>query len=544
MSAFFLDVFIPYRDSADINFRIRKQLPFIMLTNLFMLVTFALLLPIDLVSSGGKINLFIILLSLLVAVLAGALVVLRMKNFTLAAWLVTLALFGSCMAVVFTMPLTGVPAEAYRSFAFIAVVFTCNVLVALDKRQIRLFYSLSIAGWLIGFATVFKPFFQINPSVTFAICIVGVLGLSAEAIVLLFVKRLSDELLDTAEKETAAAHSALADLKRLLEDAREGMAIGDQILTASGRVQKSLGDVEAIQDYLSGGSERLVRESDNFLESSETVMSSALAMKSNMEEQNSAITETSAAITEISANLANISGIATKRREMLNEISRGGTAQKELVKKLMAAMTTVQKSSEGIGVFVHTVQDVASRTGLLSMNASIEAARAGTHGKGFAVIAQEIRTLSEETAKNADTIKRLLDENDQTVQTTHGMMRDFSAFIEKSVADTRTLMESIEEILRGITEMDTGTREVMQAAQDIVTAAQDSAEMVNTVVGRFDSQKAGFSHIASFSAELHERIRQLEEAVRDIRSASDMVAEAGRQNTVQVHKLQLQGSKD
>jgi len=529
---------IPHRNDANLSYRLQKQLPYIALSTLFMLLTFSLLLPVGLISSGGKFNWFLGIILLLSVSLAFALLLLRNKKYLVAARLASVILFLSSMATLYLMPYTGVPTEAYRAFAFMTVMATCNVLLSLELKQIVLFYAGLVTGWIIAFNTIFTGLWTVNRRLTLAIFLVGILGVSISNLVLVFVKKLSDELLETARRETETARTAFANLTKILEDARDGMAIGERILSASSRVQTSLGEMEQLQNYLSEGSRKLVAESDGFTESSKEVLANTRQMKDNLQEQNSSLTETSAAITEISANLENISGIAVKRRQMLGDISKSGEAQKDLVKKLLVAVDTVQKSSEGIIVFVHTVQDVASRTGLLSMNASIEAARAGSYGKGFAVIAQEIRALSEETQSNAGTIKTLLDENTHTVRATNAMMQDFSVFVEKSVNDTGALIDAIDEILRGISEMDTGTREVMQAAQDIVSAAQESGEMVNAVVSQIGRQKESFDHIAGFSAELHNRIILLERSVKEIREASDLVADAGRLNTEQVKKLQ------
>ena len=189
-------------------------------------------------------------------------------------------------------------------------------------------------------------------------------------------------------------------------------------------------------------------------------------------------------------------------------------------------------------MFVHTVQDIASRTGLLSMNASIEAARAGTAGKGFSIIAQEIRALSEETEKNADTIKHLIDNNDLTVENTAQMTNDFATYIEKNSTEMSDLLGSIDEILRGITEMDVGTREVMHAVQEIVSAGSESSDLVHTVVQNVSIQREGFDTIAQFARELHDRIVNLQRAVKDIRGVSKEIAEAGANNTLQVKKIQ------
>lgn len=443
------------------------------------------------------------------------------------------------MAALYMMPYTGVPIEGYRPFSFMLVMSTCNILIALEKKQIVAFYLGTTAGWGIAYTTIFQNHFSVDKPQTMAILMVGFLGLTVTNGVLYLLNTLSDELLENESTQMKGAQTAYSDLSKILMEARAGMSIGERILKASTQVQDALHEIEKTQHYLGSSSESLLSESDNFSVSSGTVLENVQSMKQNLDEQNSALTQTSASIAEISTNLANISGIATKRREMLIEISTAGKTQHELARKLDGAMQTVRKSSEGIQVFVHTVQDVASKTGLLAMNASIEAARAGSAGKGFAVIAQEVRLLSSETQKTAETIKTLLAENERTVLSANGMMKDFVAIIEKNAKDTLLLTESIDEILQGIAEMDVGTREVMEGAQHVVAAAHSSGTIVNSVVSQVDSQKEGFARIAKFSADLHERIVQLEQSIKEIRLASDLVAEAGRQNTEQAKKLQL-----
>lgn len=61
-----LNLLIPYRNSYEIDFRIKKQLPYPVITSLFLLVAFILLILVVLVSSNGKITLFIGALGVLI----------------------------------------------------------------------------------------------------------------------------------------------------------------------------------------------------------------------------------------------------------------------------------------------------------------------------------------------------------------------------------------------------------------------------------------------------------------------------------------------
>lgn len=529
---------LPEEVYASTDFRIKKQLPFLALTSAILLPAFTLLIFVSLLSSKGIIGLFQLIVAVLIILIIDSLLSLRKGKYKRASWIMSMTLLASSIATLYTMNYTGTFFEPYRPFGFSAVMAACTMLVSLDRKQVRVFGIVWVTGWVLSFFTIFKDLLDANLTQTIAILLIGGLGIFLESTVLDQVRKLSNDLLDTALDQSQKATEAFNQISELVSEATAGMEIGEQIQRAAGSLLESVDSVTTIQNYLSSGSENLIKESDNFSNTSATVTQSIDSMKKNLDEQSSAITQTSAAITQISTNLQNISEIATKRRMALSEITQGTVAQRELIQKLLTSVHLVQESSEGIMMFVHTVQDIASRTGLLSMNASIEAARAGTAGKGFSIIAQEIRALSEETEKNADTIKHLIDNNDLTVENTAQMTNDFATYIEKNSTEMSDLLGSIDEILRGITEMDVGTREVMHAVQEIVSAGSESSDLVHTVVQNVSIQREGFDTIAQFARELHDRIVNLQRAVKDIRGVSKEIAEAGANNTLQVKKIQ------
>ncbi|HKL84861.1 MAG TPA: methyl-accepting chemotaxis protein [Treponemataceae bacterium] len=531
--------FIPHLETSNLNFQIKKQLPYILVITLVLCIVFLLLIPVSMINENGKIATITYIFFALSIIQLVALILIRTEKFLSAAWLNTLSILVSGVCVLFFMATGKLIYEAYRPLAFIAIMSIANVLVSLDKKQIILMFLGSLTGWFTAFAVIYSSYFVTDLTLTIAVMITGVLGILFSNIVLLFVNKLSKDLLATAESETAIAHNALGNITNLMNEAREGMAIGERLLSASQEMQHSVLQVEEIGNTIKKTIKILLQESDSFSKTSSRVIDGTQSVKSNFNEQNAAVTETSAAITQISANLENISGIAQKRREMLNSMDTTGASQLDLLKKLVLAFDSVRSSSEGSSVFVNTVQDVASQTQLLSMNASIEAARAGSSGKGFAVIAQEIRTLSLETDKTAITIRDILEQNKKTIAETDRTMQDFSVFITKSTEELQQLLLAIDEILRGITEMDTGTREVTKAMQNIVDTTQDSADKIKSVANEVDLQKEGFTRIESVSQELASDIENLAHSVTIIRKASDLIAQTGRENTEQVRKLQI-----
>jgi methyl-accepting chemotaxis protein len=540
MASRLVGILVPGIDDPGIDPKARKQAPFVAVFTLILLTVFLLLVPVSLASDGWKPSLYTASLVALAAVCGLAMAMLRKTRLREASRLMTAALLLSCAAALFLMRYRGAASQAYRPLAFMAVMTACNVLISMDRRQIIAFFLGTLVCWLAGFATIFRGFFAPETSSeSLAIMVVGVMGLALVSAVSLFIRRLSDDLLASAEEEARRSRAALEGLTASLREARQGMEIGDRVIGAARLVEAAAGSIASVQGALAEGSAGLVRESEEFSRSSRLVEEGARALRSATESQNASIAETSSSIAQISVNLSSINGIATQRRKGLGEVVSSGDAQRELLKRLLASVSAVQESSKEIGSFVSTVQDIASRTSLLSMNASIEAARAGSAGKGFSVVAQEIRGLSEETQRNADTIKALLDRNSQTVRAASEMTGAFSSFIERNEATLREVMGSIDEVLRGVTEMDVGTREVVEALADMVGSSQESAGRVGEVLSQVEGQKRLFERIEGFAADLHERVGQMERASAEIAEAASRVAEAGRLNTEQVRRIQL-----
>jgi methyl-accepting chemotaxis protein len=436
------------------------------------------------------------------------------------------------------MPYGGTAHELYRPLAFVYTMLAANSLIALSSRQIAMYIVPYSIAWLAAFVTIFRPILEADRKTTLVILVVGIIGLVWESLSLFLMRSLSLKLLADAEEQANTTRSMLDRLTRVLSDARDGMNIGDRIIDATECVKHAVGTVATLQEYLEEESRKLLDEAETLKESGSKIMSSTKRMEEGIMSQTAAITETSASLEQITRNISSINTVADKRRLMLGEASGAALAQKELIRKLDEAFQAVRSSSEGIKAFVTTVQDIASRTALLSMNASIEAARAGSSGKGFAVVAQEIRTLSGETQRQSDVIKQMIDRNDTTVRETGSLIESFGTFVGKNIENTQILLDSMDEIMKGLSEMNAGTTEVMVAITDIVSGTRLSGEMVKEVVSQIDGQQSGFEHLSDFTKELDGKILDIRSTVSEIRSAADLVSEAGRLNIEQTKKLQ------
>jgi methyl-accepting chemotaxis protein len=532
-----LDLLLPRHSEAAGNARLYEQLPYVAYTTLTLAILF-LILELVLLANG----LYLIVASLFVdlASVLFAIILLRKGKYKTASILTTIALIWAACAFLFLMPYVGNNArEIYRGLAFAAVLAAINMAVALDKKQVWLYFAIFSLAWLACFFSIFAHYYSEDRMEYLSILFTGSLGFVFESIMLALARSLSDRLVAKAAEQQEKSENALKRLTELLAGAREGMSIGDKVVQATARAEDAALSISRLQDYLALESRRLLGEAVSLQDSSRSVLVNTRGIEEALESQNAAILETSTALVQITQNIENIDKVASQRRAMLAEASTAGAAQRALAEKLHKAFDSVRDSSEGIKRFTATVQDIASRTSLLSMNASIEAARAGASGKGFGVVAQEIRSLSNETQKNSDLIQETVKRNEVTVSEAGKLVADFSEFIVKNIESINNLIDSIDEILGGISEMHGGTREVTEAVQDIVVGMHASGEKAKSAAEEIDGQQAGFAHLSKFAKELDSRISELRLAVEEIRGSTASAAEAGKLNIEQVKRLQL-----
>ena len=137
----------------------------------------------------------------------------------------------------------------------------------------------------------------------------------------------------------------------------------------------------------------------------------------------------------------------------------------------------IQSISSTIGF----VEDIAEQTNLLALNAAVEAARAGEHGKGFAVVASEIRKLADESKQATTKIISLINDIQQTANSTVLATEEGTKEIESGLELAHTISENIEQLINVMKEISENMKGIIVSSKQINTDSKSTDSYIKQI---------------------------------------------------------------
>ncbi len=261
-------------------------------------------------------------------------------------------------------------------------------------------------------------------------------------------------------------------------------------------------------------------------ETSETVnrLSSFLInMNSEFDRTTESIQTTAEGTQEVMAGIENVSegiSIAAGFTKSLSSVTKTGSDD---MKKLMAVMTSIQKSSKEILTVASTLDGFAQQTNLLSMNASIEAAHAGEVGKGFGVIAHEIKDLASQSSAWAAKIGEIITE------------------VSEGISESVSLSKKVSQTLMQIQEGSSLSAEKVGSASESVQIQQQAgisiAREAGTMMEMAKKMRKELSEQSSFSTQVADNMGLLMNVSQKVNVASLEISDVSQTLTDEVEAL-------
>jgi methyl-accepting chemotaxis protein len=196
------------------------------------------------------------------------------------------------------------------------------------------------------------------------------------------------------------------------------------------------------------------------------------------EGQAATLEETAAAlavVTETVQKTAQGAGHANKvAATARDDAARSG----DIVRRAVAAMAAIQKSSGEISSIISVIDEIAFQTNLLALNAGVEAARAGEAGRGFAVVASEVRGLAQRSAEAAKEIKNLIGTSGTHVSSGVTLVGETGEALQRIAVQVEDISQIVSDIAGAASDQANGLREINAAVGEMDKATQQNAAMV------------------------------------------------------------------
>ena len=237
-------------------------------------------------------------------------------------------------------------------------------------------------------------------------------------------------------------------------------------------------DFNGALETLRGAMTSLADTSHSIQRGAGEISSAADDLSQRTENQAATLEQTAAALDELTASVRSSADGASDAAEAVSSARRDAEESGETVRKAVAAMNRIEKSSEQISRIISVIEDIAFQTNLLALNAGVEAARAGDAGRGFAVVASEVRALAQRSSEAAKEIKDLISESTEQVGEGVDLVGQAGEALEHIVERVAQIAERVAEIAASAREQSTGLGEINTGVNQLDQVTQQNAAMV------------------------------------------------------------------
>jgi hypothetical protein len=227
--------------------------------------------------------------------------------------------------------------------------------------------------------------------------------------------------------------------------------------------------VKRIQEHseiLSAGIEDLTVTLEEMVTNIESIVN-------NMTTQAAAVEEGARSVQGMVSNIDTTAEMSSQVRtisESLNNVAgRGNDAARNSIE----AVEGVASNSKQILHLVEMIEEVSDRTDILALNAAIQAAHAGEAGKGFSVVAGEIQALSENTKRNLESIRQVVESIVEDINRSAELTRDTVSSLNEILSHATENAQFSTTLNDAMTEQNHDAKEMLKSTEDLVRITKE-----------------------------------------------------------------------
>ncbi len=243
----------------------------------------------------------------------------------------------------------------------------------------------------------------------------------------------------------------------------------DNFQSATSEVTKS---VDAISFGVTESAENM-ENSTSMTQQIQDIIDNLIDVKDNTVES------TDKAVEAVETGMEIISGLKEKSEDINVANENVTRVSEELCEKIASAEEITR-----------IIYNISTQTNLLALNASIEAARAGEAGRGFAVVANEIRKLADDTRSSIDSITELLKGVTDLANHTSELVRQSVSAVEEQSKYIDAADTSFQSISNMVNALDGNMKQL-----DKLSGTLDASN--NSIIDGLANQQAASEEIAA-----------------------------------------------
>ncbi|TXG79791.1 MAG: hypothetical protein E6R11_02145 [Rhodocyclaceae bacterium] len=190
-----------------------------------------------------------------------------------------------------------------------------------------------------------------------------------------------------------------------------------------------------------------------------------------------ALEQAAAAVEQLASSARDNESAAQHAVAQSGKSCRAATEGLGFVDRMAESMRDVQRQMQGVEAITAKINAITFQTNILALNAAVEASRAGESGRSFAVVATEIRDLSTRCAEASKEISQILASAHHQVEVADRHSADVVAAIKRTVEESESGVDSIQQMTRHVTEQKQAIEEIHRQIFSIDAATQENLQL-------------------------------------------------------------------